>query len=131
MIVVDSSVWIALLRGAANVAAKKFEIIEAGDTDEILVGDLVLLEVLQGARSDAHAALIEERLRAFRVEAMLDAGLATIVARNFRFLRERGVIIRKTAGLIIATFCIERAHRLLHDDRDFEAVAQHLPLAIF
>ncbi|MGO8798260.1 MAG: PIN domain-containing protein [Roseiarcus sp.] len=130
MIVVDSSVWIARFRGVANTAADKFEEIEEAEADEILVGDLVMLELLQGARSDAHAAFIEQRLREFRVEAMLDAGLAAIAARNFRFLRGRGVTLRKTADLIIATFCIERGHALLHDDRDFDAVAQHLPLAI-
>ncbi len=130
MIVVDSSVWIARFRGVANAAADKFEKIEEADADEILVGDLVMLELLQGARSDAHAAFIEERLREFRVEAMLDAGLAAIAARNLRFLRGRGVTLRKTADLIIATFCIERRHALLHDDRDFQAVARHLPLAI-
>jgi len=130
VIVVDSSVWIGRFRGAENAAAKKLETIEQGDTDEILVGDLVLLEVLQGARDDAHAAFIEQRLREFRVEAMLDAGLAAIAARNFRLLRGRSVTLRKTADLIIATFCIERGHALLHDDRDFQAVAQHLPLAI-
>lgn len=130
MIVVDSSVWIARFRGAANAAADRFEKIEEGDADEILVGDLVMLELLQGARSDAHAAFIEERLRRFRVEAMLDAGLATIAARNFRFLRGRGVTLRKTADLIIATFCIERGHALLHDDRDFDAMALHLGLRV-
>jgi len=34
--------------------------------DELLVGDLILLEVLQGARDDAHAARIERGLRRFR-----------------------------------------------------------------
>ena len=130
MIVVDSSVWIARFRGVANTAADKFEEIEEAEADEILVGDLVMLELLQGARSDAHAAFIEQQLREFRVEAMLDAGLAAIAARNFQFLRGRGVTLRKTADLIIATFCIERGHALLHDDRDFDAVARHLPLAI-
>jgi predicted nucleic acid-binding protein len=130
VIVVDSSVWIAQFRGAANAAAWKLDILEEGDTDEILVGDLIMVEVLQGARNEAHAAFIERRLRAFRVATMLDADLATIVARNFRFLRGRGVTLRKTADLIIATFCIERDHALLHDDRDFQAVAQHLPLRV-
>ncbi len=130
MIVVDSSVWIARFRGAVNVAARKLQILEEGDTDEILIGDIVMVEVLQGARNEAHAAFIEQRLRTFHVAAVLDAELAVIVARNFRFLRGRGVTIRKTADLIIATFCIERGHTLLHDDRDFHAVAQHLPLTV-
>jgi predicted nucleic acid-binding protein len=129
VIVVDSSVWIARLRGAVSAATRKFEIIAQSDSDGILVGDLIMLEVLQGARSDAHAAFIEKRLREFRIEPMLDAGLASVVARNFRFLRGRGVTLRKTADLVIATFCIERGHALLHDDRDFTVVALHLPLA--
>ena len=48
MIVVDSSVWIARFRGAVNVAARKLQILEEGDTDEILIGDIVMVEVLQG-----------------------------------------------------------------------------------
>lgn len=130
MIVIDSSVWIGRLRGASGPVAKKFEELEENETDQILVGDLVLLEVLQGARSDAHAAFIEERLRLFQVEPMLDAGLAPTVAWNYRYLRARGVTIRKTADLIIATFCMARGHFLLHDDRDFDAVALHLPLIV-
>ena len=61
MIVVDSSVWIARFRGAVNVAARKLQILEEGDTDEILIGDIVMVEVLQGARNEAHAAFIEQR----------------------------------------------------------------------
>jgi hypothetical protein len=128
VIVVDSSVWIAQLRGAANAATRKMAFLEEGDTDEILVGDLIMVEVLQGARNEAHAVFIEQRLRTFRVEAMLDPDMAAIVARNYRLLRERGVTLRKTADLIIATFCMERDHALLHDDRDFQIIAQHLPL---
>ena len=130
MIVVDSSVWIARLRGVASAATDKFEKIGEGNAGDILVGDLVMLELLQGARSDAHAAFIEKRLREFKVEAMLDIGLATTAARNFRFLRGRGVTLRKTVDLIIATFCIERDHALLHDDRDFDVMALHLGLRV-
>jgi predicted nucleic acid-binding protein len=38
------------------------------------------------------------------------------------------VTIRKTIDLIIGTFCIERGHTLLHDDRDFEPMIRHLGL---
>lgn len=128
MIVIDSSVWIAAFRGELNVATRKFERVVTDAVEEILVGDLILLELLQGARDGRHADFIAERLRAFPIEPMLDADLAEVAARNFRLLRERGVRLRKTADLVIATFCIERGHALLHQDRDFRAVAQHLPL---
>jgi len=128
VIVVDSSVWIAAFRGALSAGARKLAAIADDAVDEILVGDLILLEVLQGGRDDRHANFIEERLRAFPIETMLGPDLATSAARNFRFLRGRGVTLRRSADLIIATFCIERGHALLHEDRDFDAVARHLPL---
>jgi len=43
-------------------------------------------------------------------------------------LRDRGVTVRKTIAMIIGTFCIEGGHRLLHADRDFEALVAHLGL---
>jgi predicted nucleic acid-binding protein len=39
-----------------------------------------------------------------------------------------GITIRKTNGLIIGTFCIERSCSLLHDDRDFAPMEEHLGL---
>jgi predicted nucleic acid-binding protein len=49
----------------------------------------------------------------------LSPDLAPRAARNYRRLRELGITIRKTADIIIGTFCIEHHHSLLHDDRDF------------
>jgi predicted nucleic acid-binding protein len=126
VILVDSSVWIAQLRGSWTVATAKLEAL-AG-REPILVGDLILLEVLQGARDEAHATRIERGLRRFDVVALLDADLAPRAARNYRKLRDLGVTIRKTADIIIGTFCIERRCALLHDDRDFAPMEEHLGL---
>ena len=93
-----------------------------------LVGDLILLEVLQGLRNEREAALVERALRRFDVAAMLDPGLASRAAANYRLLRSRGVTVRKTTGLVIGTFCIERGHALLHSDRDFVPMQAHLGL---
>ena len=57
MILVDSSVWIAHLRGQRTAATIKLE--EAVAREPLLIGDLILLEILQGARDDAHATRIE------------------------------------------------------------------------
>ena len=126
MILVDSSVWIAHLRGSLTPATAKLEV--AVTTEPILVGDLILLEVLQGARDEAHAARIERGLRRFEVVPLLDSDLAARAARNYRELRDMGTMIRKTADIIIGTFCIERRCSVLHDDRDFASMEQHLGL---
>lgn len=126
MILVDSSVWIALLRGHRTSATDKLE--ASAGREPLLVGDLILLEILQGARDDAHAARIERGLRQYTLVPLLDADLAPRAARNYRILRELGITIRKTADIIIGTFCIEHRHSLLHDDRDFAPMEEHLGL---
>lgn len=128
MIVVDSSVWIANLRNSDVPAVHRLRSFE--DNDQIIVGDLILLEVLQGARDDGQAARIERDLRRFDVVAMLDDALAVRAAANYRTLRARGVTPRKMADLIIGTFCIERGCGLLHDDRDFDPMVEHLGLRL-
>ena len=128
MILVDSSVWISHLRGDRTQATAKLE--AAAMREPLLIGDLILLAVLQGARDEAHAMRIERGLRSYAVVPLLNPDLAPHAARNYRKLRDLGVTIRKTADIIIATFCIERRHSLLHDDRDFAPMQQHLGLTV-
>jgi predicted nucleic acid-binding protein len=128
MIVVDSSVWIANLREEQTDSVRKLRSIER--PREIIVGDVILLEVLRGARDEAHAARIERDLRQFAVASMLDDRLAVRAAANYRELRRRGLTVRKTIDVIIGTFCLEYGHVLLHDDRDFDPFVKHLGLQV-
>ncbi len=128
MILVDSSVWIAHLLGHRTAATAKLE--AEARPQPLLIGDLILLEVLQGARNGDHAARIERGLRQYRLVPLMDADIASRAARNYRTLRELGITIRKSADLIIGTFCIENQHILLHDDRDFTPMEQHLGLMV-
>ncbi len=125
---VDSSVWIAHLRGHRTPATARLE--TEARRQPLLIGDLILLEVLQGARTEDHARRIEGALRRYTMASLLGADLAIRAARNYRTLRGLGITIRKTADIIIGTFCIENHHILLHDDRDFAPMAQHLGLMV-
>ena len=118
MIVVDSSVWIANLRRQPVPAARKLR--EPDVIDAAIVGDIVLTEVLQGARDEAHAARLEADLRRFPVVAMVGAEMAAKAARHYRRLRSAGFTMNKIADLLIGTFCIEHGHSLLHCDDDFD-----------
>jgi hypothetical protein len=128
VILVDSSVWIAHLRGHRTAATAKLE--AAASREPLLVGDLILLEVLQGARDESHATRIERGLRRYILVPLLDADLAPRAARNYRRLRELGITTRKMADIIIGTFCIEHRHTLLHDDRDFAPMEEYLGLKV-
>ncbi|MGZ9274991.1 MAG: type II toxin-antitoxin system VapC family toxin [Nitrospira sp.] len=128
MIVVDSSVWIDFLNG--NATPEVGRLASLLGTEPLLVGDMILLEVLQGVRSEANAQRVEVALRRFDIVPMLGPELAVIAAAHYRRLRGLGITVRKTIDLIIGTFCIARGHALLTADRDFAPMAQHLGLTL-
>jgi predicted nucleic acid-binding protein len=128
MLVVDSSVWIASFRGARTEPVRKLLAYDLRSGP--LVGDVVLLELLQGARSAQDAMRVERRLRSFPIVAMLNPDLTVEAATNYRHLRSLAITIRKVPDLIIGTYCIEHGHSLLHDDRDFDPMREHLGLRV-
>ena len=59
---------------------------------------------------------------------MLGFELAIKSAENYRFLRKKGVTVRKTIDVIIGTFCIHHNMSLVHDDQDFDSLTKYLKL---
>jgi hypothetical protein len=56
--------------------------------------------------------------------------LAEKSAANYRYLRTKGVTIRKTIDVLIGTFCIEHGLPLIHNDRAFDGMVKHLGLEV-
>jgi predicted nucleic acid-binding protein len=126
VIVVDSSVWIDFLNGRNAPHVRRLRAVLG--TDEVIVGDLMLCEVLQGLDSERAAGDVEALLRRFEIVPMAGDAIAVAAARNFRSLRRRGITVRKTIDLLIGTWCIENRMPLLHNDTDFRPMARHLGL---
>jgi len=126
VIVVDSTVWIDFLNGRSVPHVRHLRALLG--SSEIIVGDLMLCEVLQGLESERAARDVERLLRRFDIVPMAGDAIAVAAARNFRVLRAHGITVRKTIDLLIGTWCIENRHPLLHNDRDFDAMARHLGL---
>ncbi|HEY3642163.1 MAG TPA: PIN domain nuclease [Xanthobacteraceae bacterium] len=126
MIVVDIGVWIDFLNGRNVPHVGRLRAVLG--TAEIIVGDLMLCEVLQGLDSEPAAREVEALLRRFEIVQMAGETIASIAARNFRSLRRRGITVRKTIDLLIGTWCIENRRPLLHNDSDFHLMARHLGL---
>jgi predicted nucleic acid-binding protein len=61
---------------------------------------------------------------------MVGREVALAAAENYRTLRARGVTVRRTIDMLIGTFCIIKGHALLHNDRDFDPMADHLGLPV-
>ena len=128
MLIADSSVWIDYFADRDTPQVRILD--EALDRESVGVGDIILCEVLQGIRHEQQFEAVRRQLLALHVFSMCDPHIAVQAARNYRHLRQQGITIRKTIDALIATACIERGHRLLHSDRDFDAFEQHLQLQV-
>lgn len=127
MILVDTSAWIGLLRNADRPAIKTLKRLLDSETTVILT-PLILQEILQGARSDAHFATLRGY---FSDLPMLEPGDAAAMhvaaARLYCRCRWSGVTPRSSNDCLIARLAIEQDVILLHDDRDFELIAKVEP----
>jgi len=126
MIMVDSSVWIDYFTGVASKQTDALDNILG--QEPVAVGDLILTEVLQGFRRDQDYETAKALFDELTVFEMLGKNMAIISAENFRALRKRGITVRKTADVIIASFCIERKFPLLFADKDYMPFVKYLGL---
>ena len=129
MLLVDSSVWIDWLRGAATGAVRFVQAREA--FEEIALTQMIYLEVLQGVSSDRQYADCQRVLGAQTMLQPLDA-LETFeaAAQLYRKTRKKGLIIRKSTDCLIAAIALEQGAMLVHNDRDFLALAQVMPALV-
>ncbi len=128
MIVADTSVWIDYVRG---VDARHTNILDhALLYDRVVVGDLIIAEFLQGFREDADYNEAKKIMDALEYRDFAGREIALQAAQNFRLLRKKGITVRKTIDVIIATFCIENGFELIHNDRDFDPMEEYLGLMV-
>ncbi len=129
MIVVDTSVWIDYVRGieAPHTDLLDYELIH----NRVVTGDLIIAEFLQGFRKDRDYKQAKAIMDNLEYYDFVGKDMALKAAQNFRLLRRKGVTIRKTIDVFIASFCIEHRFPLLHHDRDFDAMEKHLGLMVW
>jgi predicted nucleic acid-binding protein len=128
MILIDSSVWIDYFNGIQTPQTDWLDS-SLGNTP-IIIGDLILTEVLQGFQSDKDFKIAKDLLFGIPFMPMGGQSLALESAMNYRYLRRKGVTVRKTIDVIIGTFCIHNHLILIHSDRDFDPMVKFLGLEI-
>ena len=128
MILVDSSVWIDYFTGKISVQTEQLD--QLLGNEPLAIGDLILLEVLQGFADEREFNETRKMLTSLLVVELGGEEIAIQAARNFRALRNLGVTVRKTIDTLIATRCIESGYQLLHNDRDFQPFVKHLGLQV-
>jgi len=117
MILVDTSVWIDYFNGLKNSHTDKLD--DLLTSELVVIGDIILADILQGFRIDTDYRNAKKYLDSLVCFSISNKNIAIKSAENFRYLRKRGITIRKTTDMLIGTFCIEKNIPLLHNNKDF------------
>lgn len=126
MVLVDTSVWVAVFRDATGGERDTLKSI-VGD-DEVVLTRFNQLELLQGARDEPEWRLLESYLDGQEyLETQPDTWQQA--ARIFFELRRRGRTVRSPIDCCIAQLALEHGALLVHRDRDFETIASVRALA--
>jgi predicted nucleic acid-binding protein len=128
MVIVDTTVWIDYLRGTENSETVWLD--GALTRQRLGLIDLVLCEVLQGIRDPNMFIKVRDELLTFHLFQTGGKDLAITSALNYRKLSDRGYTVRRTIDCLIASFCLEAGHELLHRDRDFDPFEKALGLRV-
>jgi len=125
MILVDTSVWIDLLRDRTGDVVQAFERKTHGETSVLC--RFTQLELLQGAKSEEDWKLLDGHLLS---QLYLEATERTWsdAARIFFELRRKGITVRSSVDCCIAQIALEHDAILLHKDADFDRIASVRPL---
>ncbi len=129
MIFLDSTVLIDYFNGKNNWQVEVLDAILGKEL--VVIGDYVLTDVLQGFRSDKEFRKAKTILLSFPCFDIGGKETAIQSAKNYRFLRKKGITVRKTIDTMIATFCIQNKFTLLHNDRDFDPFNKFLNLKVY
>lgn len=124
---VDTSVWVDFLRGEPSPQAAVLERLLTGDM-AVGVAPIILQEILQGADSQARFETWRryfDGLWCYVPEHPVETHVAA--ARLYQSCRRAGRTPRSSNDCLIAQIAIENDLVLLHDDRDFEAIASAAP----
>ena len=129
MIVVDSSAWIEFLRATGSPVHLTLNRL-VKDGAELAITEVVMLELLAGAKGEREATVVRARFGAFRMLPL--SGLADYerAAALFRACRSAGETVRRVTDCLIAVSVIRAGATLLAADRDFKALARHTPLRL-
>lgn len=131
MILVDTSVLIDYLKDIDNKGTTQFNEIQKRQL-KFGINQYIYQELLQGCKSKKDFNLLKEYLDTqifykFKDQLNSYANAALIYIK----LRNKGITIRSTIDCLIAQMTIENDLYLLHNDVDFNRIAEVLPLKIW
>lgn len=131
MIFVDASVWIDFFNGSDSPEVARLADLLHDGAAPLGMADLTLFEVLRGFRHHQDFLAARHALAALPVVDIGGEVNSLAAAEHYRALRTQGVTIKSPVDVLLASFCIEHGHALLHSDRDFDALESRRGLRVW
>jgi predicted nucleic acid-binding protein len=129
VILVDSSAWIAYLRGIESPVVERLgALIVAGA--EIAITEPVIMELLAGARKPKELSRVEALANGLPLAPLDPMTDFRAAAELYRASALNGHPIRSMTDCLIAAVAIRRELPLLHGDCDFTFLAEISPLRL-
>lgn len=129
MILVDTSAWIEFLRGTGSATDRRVDRLLA-EGSPVVTTDVVLMEVLAGARDDGHRRRLRRLLARCEFVAVEGPDDYERAAGIYRACRRGGETVRALTDCLIAQVALRSGCELLHADTAFGVIARHAPLAL-
>lgn len=126
MILIDTSAWVEFLRDTGSPVCEEVDRLLAQD---IAVCDAVRMEVLAGARDDAHLHSLRGLLARATVVPTEPVDYE-VAAALYRSCRRRGETVRKLIDCLIGAVAARHGTPVLHADADFDTLARHTDVAV-
>lgn len=129
VILVDTSAWVEFLRATDSVTHQRVRDLLARD-EPLATTEVVVMEVLAGARDDTHLRHLRRLLLRCEMLPLRGLGDYNAAADLFRTCRREGETIRRLTDCLIAVPSMRAGAAILHQDKDFNAIARHSALRI-
>ncbi len=127
MILVDTSVIIAFLKGEESSKTKIMNEILSRNIP-FGISCYTYQEVLQGARNEEEFQTLKDYLSSQQIYYLnSEAETYEKAARLYYSLRRGGITPRSTLDILIALTAMENKLALLHNDHDFDVMAEKIP----
>jgi predicted nucleic acid-binding protein len=129
VILIDSSAWVEYLRSTGSPANLQVRV-ALEQEDELASTDVVLMEILAGARDDSNRDRLRRLLHRCTTLAVEGPADYEQAAELYRTCRRHGETPRKLTDCLIAAVAIRNDAEVLHADTDYLAIARHTPLRL-
>ncbi|MDR2166342.1 MAG: PIN domain-containing protein [Clostridiales bacterium] len=127
MILVDTSVLVDWFRRRNNPKAEAFAKI-LDDKTTFAISILTYQELLRGVKNEAEYALLKNYLEAQNIIYLPNTlEFYRMPVNIYRYIRTQGETVRSSIDLLIASTAIYHEAQLLHNDKDFDVIANFFP----